>query len=465
MRTKVVRGIASAAVASVCLALGAEVAVAEPFHLALPAKFSQQPTTAQCEQQLAIACYDASQIRHAYGVDALDAHRLNGAGTTIVLVDSYGSPTIQSDLQAFDQENNLPAPPSLDIISPAGAPPAWDPTLYPDQPGWATETTLDVEYSHTIAPGASILLVETPTDETEGVQGFPQIVQAENYVIDHHLGDVISQSFGATEQTFQDANGNFDPSLIYGLRSAYQNAAANGVTVLAASGDAGATDYELNLTDFYPFRVIDWPTSDPLVTSVGGLQLHLDAFGNRIAPDSVWNDTYNPNVVGPTPAPAAGSGGVSSVFSRPFYQDGVRWVVGGDRRGTPDVSLSAAVNGGVNFYESYPGVAGSWGIVGGTSEASPLFSGIVAIADQIAGHPLGLLNPSLYQLGDGWGSGLTDITHGNNTVTFTNSNGVTYTVQGYNAGRGYDLASGLGTANPALPFELAALSRGGLRHR
>jgi subtilase family serine protease len=433
--------------------------------LALPAKFSQQPTTAQCEQQLAIACYDASQIRHAYGVDALDAHRLNGAGTTIVLVDSYGSPTIQSDLQAFDQENNLPAPPSLDIISPAGAPPAWDPTLYPDQPGWATETTLDVEYSHTIAPGASILLVETPTDETEGVQGFPQIVQAENYVIDHHLGDVISQSFGATEQTFQDANGNFDPSLIYGLRSAYQNAAANGVTVLAASGDAGATDYELNLTDFYPFRVIDWPTSDPLVTSVGGLQLHLDAFGNRIAPDSVWNDTYNPNVVGPTPAPAAGSGGVSSVFSRPFYQDGVRWVVGGDRRGTPDVSLSAAVNGGVNFYESYPGVAGSWGIVGGTSEASPLFSGIVAIADQIAGHPLGLLNPSLYQLGDGWGSGLTDITHGNNTVTFTNSNGVTYTVQGYNAGRGYDLASGLGTANPALPFELAALSRGGLRHR
>ena len=71
--------------------------------------------------------------------------------------------------------------------------------------------------------------------------GFPQIVQAENYVIDHHLGDVISQSFGATEETFQNSQGQFDPRLIYNLRSAYFNAALHGVTVLAGSGDAGAT--------------------------------------------------------------------------------------------------------------------------------------------------------------------------------------------------------------------------------
>ncbi len=467
---KVGRGVASTVAAGVAvLALGAATAAAEPLHIALPQKFSQQPTTAQCETSFAIACYDAAQIRRAYGVDALGAHGLNGAGTTIVLVDSYGSPTIQSDLQMFDQENNLPAPPSLEIIAPAGAPPAWDPSLYTDQPGWATETTLDVEYSHTIAPGANILLVETPVDETEGLQGLPQMMQAEDYVIDHHLGDVISQSFGATEQTFQDAHGNFVPGQILGLRYAFEHAFAHGVTVLAASGDGGATDYELNLSDFYPFRVTDWPSSDPLVTSVGGTQLTLNAVGNRTAPDQVWNDTYNPNVVGPTPAPAAGSGGVSAVFSRPSYQDGVWWVVR-DRRGTPDVSMSAAVNGGVNYYESFPGVTcdsegptGCWGIVGGTSEASPLFSGEVAIADQIAGHPIGLINPSLYQLGDGWGSGVTDITRGNNTVTFTNSNNVTYRVKGYNAVPGYDLASGLGTASAALPFELAALSRGGER--
>ena len=68
--------------------------------------------------------------------------------------------------------------------------------------GWAGETTLDVEYAHTVAPGANILLVETPVSETEGVTGFPQIVAAENYVINHNLGDVISQSFSATEETF-----------------------------------------------------------------------------------------------------------------------------------------------------------------------------------------------------------------------------------------------------------------------
>ncbi len=243
----------------------------------LPQRFSQQPTTAYCQTNFGIACYSAGQIRHAYGVDSLNRRGLTGAGTTIVLVDSYGSPTIQSDLQMFDQENNLPAPPSFDIIRPEGPPPPYNGAINDDS-GWAIETSLDVEYSHAMAPGANILLVETPVDETEGLQGLqglqglPQMMQAEDYVIDHHLGDVISQSFGATELTFQDTNGNFDPGQILGQRYAFENAYAHGVTVRAASGDAGATDYELNVTDFYPFRVIDWPSSDPLVTSVGGTQ-------------------------------------------------------------------------------------------------------------------------------------------------------------------------------------------------
>jgi subtilase family serine protease len=469
VRTKVGRRVASAAVSGIAvLALAGGVASAKPLFQMLPQRFSQQPTTAYCETNFGFACYSAGQIRHAYGVDALNRHGLTGAGTTIVLVESYGSPTIQSDLQTFDQQNGLPAPPSFDIIQPEGKPPPYNGTINDDS-GWAIETSLDVEYSHAMAPGANILLVETPVDETEGLQGLPQMMQAEDYVIDHHLGDVISQSFGATELTFQDTKGNFDPGQILGQRYAFENAYTHGVTVLAASGDAGATDYELNVTDFYPFRVIDWPSSDPLVTSVGGTQLTLDAFGNRTAPDQVWNDTYNPNVVGPTPSPAAGSGGVSDVFARPFYQDGVRWDLG-DRRGTPDLSMSAAVNGGANVYLGFTSTsqldavpAPGWYVIGGTSEASPLFSGEVAIADQIAGHPVGLIDPSLYQLGDGWGSGLTDITRGNNTVTFTNTNNVTYRVKGYDAVPGYDLASGLGTANAALPFELAALSRGGER--
>ena len=110
------------------------------------------------------------------------------------------------------------------------------PDLCSDYYGWTDETSLDVEWSHTMAPQANILLVETPMTETEGITGFPQIVAAENYVINHHLGDVISQSFGANEQTFTS------PGQIYSLRSAYFNAAQHGVTVLAGSGDQGSTD-------------------------------------------------------------------------------------------------------------------------------------------------------------------------------------------------------------------------------
>ena len=208
----------------------------------------------------------------------------------------------------------------------------------------------------------------------------------------------------------------------------------------------------VNGTDLYPFPAVNWPASDPLVTGVGGTQLHLDDNGNRTAPDNVWND--GAAVCG---GPCAGSGGLSVVFRRPSFQDGVRNIVG-NARGVPDVSLSAAVNGGLNLYWSFPGYPAGWYIVGGTSEASPLMAGEVALADQIAGHRIGQINPALYEMGDGPWSGLTDVTLGNNGVTFTDSNGVTTTLPGYSAGPGYDLASGLGTPNVKLPLELAALA-------
>ena len=116
-----------------------------------------------------------------------------------MIVDAFGSPTIERDLKKFDQDYGLPDPPSLKVLHPVGAPPPFD-VNDDDMVGWAFETTLDVEYAHAFAPGAAIVLVETPVTETEGVQGFPEIVRAENYVIDHNIGDVISQSFGATEE-------------------------------------------------------------------------------------------------------------------------------------------------------------------------------------------------------------------------------------------------------------------------
>jgi subtilase family serine protease len=448
--------LAAVAAGAVVLAISAGGASAKPLFQLDSHVFAQPPTTAQCEAAIGIACYNPGQLQHAYGTDQLYARNITGRGETIVIVDSYGSPTIQNDLAQFDADNGLPAPPAFNIIQPEGPVPPYNPAVL-DQGGWAIETSLDVEYSHAIAPDANILLVETPVDETEGLQGLPQMMQAERYVIDHHMGDVITQSFGATELTFQNTRGHFDPFQIYGLRYAFQDAAAHGITVLAASGDAGSTDYEPDQADLYPFRTSDWPSTDPLVTSLGGTQLNLDQFGNRTAPDNVWNDQA---LFG---SPAAGSGGLSYVFGRPTYQASVAGTVG-FRRGVPDVSMSAAVNGGVNVYLSVnsppEGITSpGYYIIGGTSEASPLFSGIVALADQVAGHPIGQINPRLYTLGDGPGSGITDITSGNNTVTFTNSNGVTYTVPGFNAVPGYDLASGLGTAYaPALVFQLAAFS-------
>jgi subtilase family serine protease len=395
------------------------------------------PTTADCVASAGIACYAPFQLQRAYDLKPLYKQGLTGRGRTIVLVDPFGSPTVKADLQKFDTDFGLPAPPRFDIIQPAGPVPPFDPTD-PDMAGWAEETSLDVQWAHSIAPGANLLLVETPVSETEGVQGFPEIVAAENFVINHNLGDVISQSFGATENTFPSV------AALLQLRSAIRNAFVHHVTVLGSSGDTGATDFKLNLTDLYTHRVNSWPSSDPLVTSVGGTQLHLDAKGNRTAPDNVWNDQALFD------GAAAGGGGRSHVFPRPPYQNGVSQVVHG-RRGTPDISMSAAVDGGVLVYIGFTGGDGitpGYYIFGGTSESSPEFAGVVAIADQFAHHRLGLLNPALYRLARKHAPGIVDITAGNNTVTFTQE-GQTFTVPGFQAVPRYDMASGLGTVDAA----------------
>ena len=424
---------------------GAEAGAVVPLVRVNSHRFAAAPTTAQCVAQIGIACYSPAQFETAYDMNSLYAKGLTGKGKTIVIVDSFGSPTVRGDLAAFDQAFKLPDPPKLTIIQPVGKVPAFNPNDAA-MVGWAEETSLDVQYAHAMAPGANILLVETPVAETEGLGGIPQIVAAENYVINHHLGDVISQSFGATEETFPS------PASLRKQRSAFVNAAAHHVTVLGATGDAGSTDYSNAAgTLLYTHRVVDWPSSDPLVTAVGGTQLHLDATGNRLAsfPDNVWNDT---NLLG---SPAAGSGGVSSVFGRPAYQNGVKAVVG-NHRGLPDVSMTAAVDGGALVYLGFKPFSPGFSIFGGTSEATPMFAGIVAVADQAAGHDLGLLNPSLYALATHKAAGLPDVTIGNNTVTFSQK-GHTYTVPGYLAAPGYDLASGLGTADGAkLVAELAA---------
>jgi len=411
--------------------------VAQPAHSR--ALTSPLPTS-QCLSAVGIHCYSPAQLEAAYDLASLHAGGDTGAGETIAIVDSFGSPTIRGDLHQFDQAfgvaNSSGVPidpaiakdPKLTIIRPAGKVPKFR-RSNSEMTGWAGETTLDVEWAHVFAPGANILLVETPVAETEGVHGFPQMIKAENYVIKHHLASVISQSFGATENTFKTRKS------LLALRSAYKLAAKSGVTVLAASGDSGTAGYKLNGRDLYPFRVNSWPSSDPLVTSVGGTQLNLDDAGIRLSPDVVWNDGNG-----------AGGGGPSHIFARPAYQNAVTAMVGA-HRGTPDVSLSAAVDGGVWVYSTFAG-GSPYDVYGGTSAATPEFAGIVALANQAAGKPLGPLNPLLYSLtGD---DGIVDVTSGDNDIgTFRNSDGSKHHVPGFTAVAGYDLASGLGTVDAA----------------
>jgi subtilase family serine protease len=421
---------------------GAIVSIRPDVIHALDGVLPAPPSTAFCEQHYGIACYLPAQVQQAYNLPRLYRQGITGRGQTIIIVDSFGSPTVRRDLRRFDRATGLPAPPSLRVIQPAGKVAAYRPTS--NREGWAGETDLDVEYAHTIAPGARILLVETPTSENEGTTGFPQIVTAEKYVIDHHLGGVISQSFSATEQTFPSRQS------LLNLRGAYTDAASKGITVLAASGDSGAADVKFNQVAYYLHRVTSWPDSDPLVTGVGATELHLNAAGDNVAPPTVWNDTYNVAtnefVVGNKgPNPLAGGGGKSVIFGRPGFQNGVRGIAG-NSRGVPDISMSGACNGGVDMYQSFAGQPAGWYPTCGTSEATPEFAGIVALADQVAGHPLGVINPALYRLSARRAPGIVDVVSGNNTVSFRQG-GALHTVRGFRARPGYDLASGVGTVN------------------
>jgi subtilase family serine protease len=370
-----------------------------------------------------------AQIRTAYAVAPLAAAGVDGSGQTIVVVDSFGSPTIAGDLAHFDSYFRLPAPPSFRVLQPVGSVPAYS-SRNSNRVGWAEETTLDVEWAHVMAPAASIVLVETPTSENEGTTGFPQIVAAEQYVLRHKLGQVITQSFAATEQTFPSV-----PSIL-GFRSAYQLAARDHVTVLAATGDSGATSDEYNMKDLFTSRAVAWPATDPLVTAVGGTQLSLRANGTRLAPDIGWGDS---------------GGGISIAFRRPAYQNAVTAVTG-NFRGVPDVAMDASCKSPVAVYGSFRAGGGRWSSVCGTSLAAPLFAGIVALADQYAGHGkphgLGLINPALYTIAARHDPGIVSVTAGTNSQTFVQG-GKQYTVPGYAAGPGYNLVTGVGTIDGA----------------
>jgi subtilase family serine protease len=399
------------------------------------------PTDAACEARFGIHCYTPQQVRHAYGVDALIDRGDAGRGQTIVIIDSYGSPTVAADLARFDQDYGLPAPPSLQQLAPLGSVP-WNPSLYPDQIGWAEETSLDVQWSHAMAPEASIVVLTSPVDETEGVQGLPQFLELEKYAVEHHLGNVISQSWAATENTLFTSAGK---RLMAQYDNFYRSATLRGVTFLGSTGDSGTANPDV-AGNTYPFPTVNFPAASPWVTAVGGTSLYLNADGSYQR-ETVWNDGIG-----------ATGGGVSQYLREPLYQRLLpaadQRLLGG-HRGIPDVAFNADPDTGVPVFLGFIN-GGLYGIFGGTSEGSPSWAGIVADLDQLAGVPLGFLNPALYALGASgnlYGSVLHDVTVGNNGFGG---------VSGYQAGPGWDAATGWGTPNLAglARFALARLAAG-----
>ncbi|HMF94937.1 MAG TPA: S53 family peptidase [Vicinamibacterales bacterium] len=372
-------------------------------------------------------CYGPDAIRAAYGVQQLLSAGFDGKGETIVLIEAFGSPTLEADLALFDSTFGLPAPPSITQIHMPGS----TPFDFNDdiQLGWAFETSLDVQWAHAIAPGAKIVVVAAKDSDDEN------ILAAQNFAIDRRLGRVISESFGESEL-------DVARDTLFRYELSYARARDRRISVLASAGDDGATNPDADGNE-KPFRNVSYPASSPQVTGVGGTHLLFGTAGHADP-----NGTYQDEVVWNEESIGGGAtgGGVSALFREPLYQraalrGAVRAALGGFR-GVPDVGYNAAVNGGVIVATSFLG-APSFFLVGGTSAGAPQWAGIIALANQIAGRPIGFLNPRLYFLGQiGALTPLThDITVGNNSFAG---------VDGFAAMTGYDLTTGWGTPNLGL---------------
>ena len=362
-----------------------------------------------------IVCgYQPSQIDSAYGIDRLHAAGLDGRGQTIAITGAFFSPTIRQDVAHFSHRFRLDRGfhhhgaagfDYREIAAPGTQRFPRDPA---ETQSWYIEQALDVEWAHAVAPRAKIVYVGAAND-ARGLD------LALNYAVDHHVADVVSNSWGLPEAWVSRGE-------IMALNSVFQQAAAQGTGVYFASGDDGDNRNVVGA------RSAGFPDSSPWVTSVGGTSLAIGSRGQYLweagwGTTSVdWNhDHWQP--AAPGPFLYGSGGGASHVFAMPGYQAAevpqadAMWN-GRLRRVEPDLALVADPQTGVTFSQTYVTASGhrriidSW--IGGTSLSAPLLSGIVALADQHAGMPHGFINPTLYLMrGTG---GLRDVTGGHDSL-------------------------------------------------
>lgn len=381
-------------------------------------------------------CQTPQSLRLAYGIDPLIQQGFTGKGQTVIDVVSFGSPTLQQDMDVFDQTFNLP-PIKLQTISPLNIPKQGS---LQDQTGWAQETELDVQVIHALAPGANIIVLQSPVSETQGIVGLPEYRQLEQYIINHRLGNIVSQSWGASELTLQDAQGLQELQKWDALLR--QGTITNHITYFSSSGDNGAADAIDVRNTLGKVPTTSFAPDSPWVTSVGGTRLQRR--GTTFI-ETAWSDHGDSSGSG---------GGFSRFFQMPSYQKLLPVVAQqqfgfANRRGVPDVSADADPATGLAIYEQ-----GQWTLGGGTSASAPVWAAVTAIANQVAGRPLGFINQGLYKLGVSatYNQDFHDITQGNNSNLEAG-------VKGYSAAVGWDPVTGLGSPNAQrlIPDLIAAM--------
>ncbi len=406
-----------------------------------------------------------SELQNAYDLNPLYSAGYTGKGQTVVIVDAYGSPTIYEDLLMFIQWQNanganLPwttlnqVKNHLHIYYPMGKPVfnANDPT----QLSWSTETTLDVDMVHAIAPQADIALVIAPNSNNRPLD------YAILYSILHQLGCAISISWGDPESAIIGQNAIIQVRVADAI---FKLAAYAGITVFAGSGDLGASNGAEYNNAFFP-------ASDPYVTAVGGTNLFMKCADGYVEGTNSWDgqnhvgtkysyeiagNDYQAMVADGFPVPfdiVTAGGAMSRLFSLPSWQKGINLIdssganIAPTGRCTSDVSFNSGVYGGLGVIFLSAASPGSpiLTVIGGTSAGSPFWAALTAIASQYEGHSLGFLNPQLYAQKDLLykAGAIHDIKSGDNTYPTGNM------LLGYSAATGWDSPTGIGSPDAAL---------------
>jgi subtilase family serine protease len=325
----------------------------------------------------AVKGHTPDQIKGAYGISGYD-----GAGQTVAIIDAYASPTILQDVNQWSVNRGLPTmnPSQLVQVVPPGVykrpqNPRQDPQ------GWYGEETLDVEAVHGMAPAAKIVYVGAPNN-------YQDLDAAMNHVVDEQLAQIVTNSYGFNTELVP-------PGYVKPLEDTLIQAAIEGIGVYFSSGDNGDESGTVG------YATVDWPATSPWVTAVGGTSLGVSATNTRALETGWGTASYrcssSSTVCARTAWLYGAGGGVSKVFEEPNYQRSAGLNLAG--RGVPDVAALADPQTGLlvgqtqtfpdgTYYDEYR--------IGGTSLASPIFAGLMALVDQKAGHPHGFANPLFY---------------------------------------------------------------------